>query len=83
MKGIRLSHGTIFVTDGVWTVRLLRSGECDVSPVLYSVIEWEMSKEPMDKWEYITEYEIKTLPDGGYDKIKAVFDKIYSTVKHK
>ena len=76
MKGIRLSHGVIFVTDGLYTVRLLPSGECGTSPLLYSSLEWELRTEPPHTWDYISEWEIRNLPDGGYEKILAAFEKI-------
>ncbi len=81
MKGIRLSHGAIFVTDGLTTVRLLKSGECGVSPIEYEVLEWDLRTEPPDKWEYVFETELRALPDGGYDKICAVMEKIRNTLK--
>ena len=77
MKGIRLSHGTVFVTDGISTVRLLASGECGVSPVLYFVLERDMQYEPPTEWEYLTESQIRDLPDGGYDKILSVFERLH------
>ena len=77
MKGIRLSHGVIFVTDGINTVRLLPSGECGTSPVLYGSLEWELSAEPPHTWEYIYEQDIRNLEGGGYEKICAAFERIY------
>ncbi|MBQ8447674.1 MAG: hypothetical protein IJX27_01930 [Clostridia bacterium] len=79
MKGIRLSHGVIFVTDGLHTVRLLPSGECGTSPVLYSVLEWELRTEPPHTWDYVYERELESLPGGGYEKICAAFERIYKT----
>ena len=76
MKGIRLSHGVMFITDGRVTVRVRKNGECDVSPISYPSLEWDLRTENPNTWDYMTEYEIKTLPDGLYDKITAVFDKV-------
>jgi hypothetical protein len=76
MKGIRLSHGVIFATDGLITVRLSKSGECEVSPIEYEVLEWDLRTEPPEKWEYVSEAELRALPDGAYDRIAAVFDKV-------
>ena len=73
MKGIRLSHGVIFVTDGLSTVRLLPNGECGTSPITYPSLEWDLRTEPPSSWHYITESDIKNLPDNGYEKIQAVF----------
>lgn len=74
MRGIRLACGTIFVSDGLVTVRLLKSGECEVSPIAYEVVEWDLRTEPPEKWEYITESDLRDLPNGGYDKIRAVLN---------
>ncbi|MBE6645232.1 MAG: hypothetical protein E7612_07660 [Ruminococcaceae bacterium] len=78
MKGIRLSHGAIFVTDGVYTVRLLPSGECGSSPLPYHSLEWDLSSEPPHTWDYITEREIMNLPNGGGEKILAAFAEVYA-----
>lgn len=82
MKGIRLSHGVIFVTDGLHTVRLLPSGECGASPVTYETLEWELRTEPPHTWDYIWEGEIQNLPNGGYEKITAALEKIRSVLDY-
>ena len=76
MEGIKLNNGTIFITDGLITVRLLASGECGLSPVLYSVVEWDLRTESPDSWEYLTEGEIMNLPNGATEKILAEFSKV-------
>ena len=81
MKGIKLSHGAVFVYDGLFTVKLSRSGECGPSPITYQVLEWDLRTESPDSWEYLTEGDIRGLPDGGYDKICAAFEKIHKTLK--
>ena len=79
MQGIRLSHGVIFVTDGLHTVRMTASGECGVSPSLFNALKWELERDqPFGDWDYMYESEIRNLPNGGYEKIQAVFDQIYS-----
>ena len=80
MKGIRLSHGVIFVTDGLVTVRLLPSGECGVSPISYNVLEWDLRTESPDKWEYITDADIRSLPGGGTQKIISAFERAHRTI---
>ena len=77
MQGIRLSHGAVFVTDGIFTVRLLASGKCGSSPIGYRVLERDMQYESPDKWEYISESDLRDLPNGGYDKIVAEFERIH------
>ena len=81
MQGIRLSHGVIFVTDGLFTVRLLASGKCGPSPIGYHVLERDMQYESPDKWDYVSESELRDLPDGGYDKIAAEFERIHKILR--
>ena len=81
MKGIKLSHGVIFVTDGTHTVRLLKDGKCGVSPILYESLEWDLRTEPPATYEYLTNGDIENLPDGGYEKIKKAFQEIYEVLK--
>ena len=76
MKGIRLSHGVIFVTDGVLTVRLLPSGECGISPISYNILERDMCYEPPEYWEYLDDADISALPDGATEKILGVFEEL-------
>ena len=80
MKGIRLSHGAIFVTDGTHTVRLLPSGKCTVSPISYATLEWDLRTEPPESWDYVLEGELRSLPNGAYEKILAVFDGLYDVL---
>ena len=75
LKGIKLSHGVIFVSDGLLTVRVRKNGECGISPIAYEVLEWDLRCENPNSWDYMSEYELKALPDGLYDKITAVFEK--------
>ncbi len=81
MKGIRLASGAVFVSDGRYTVRLLSSGACDISPVAYEVLEWDLRTEPPDKWEYLTESEILALPGGAFEKIRKVLDASYQILE--
>ena len=81
MKGIRLSHGTVFVTDGLTTIRLLPSGECGASPIAYEVLEWDLRTEPPESWEYLTESDIRALADDGYSKICTALEKILRIIE--
>ena len=74
MQGIRLSHGVVFVTNGISTVRILKNGEVGYSPISYFVLERDLSTEPPSSWEYMTDREIRSLPE--WDKISALFEKI-------
>ena len=80
MKGIRLSHGAVFVYDGLVTVKLSKSGECGPSPIAYPVLEWDLRTEPPSTWEYLTEGDICGLTDGGYEKICAALEKMHKTL---
>ena len=71
MKGIRLSHGVVFVFDGVHTVRLSPSGKCEPSPITYHTLEHELQTEPPHTWEYLTEGDIRGL--DGFAQIENVF----------
>jgi len=72
LKGIKLDHGTVFVTDGYITVRLLKSGECTLSPITYMVLEYDLCFENPASWDYMSEREIMDLPDGAADRILAI-----------
>ena len=81
MKAIRLSNNTIFVTDGLYTVRLLASGECGASPMMFFVLEWELQRDrPFEEWDYLSEQELKELPNGGFEKIQAAFAEMYDVL---
>lgn len=81
MQAIKLAHGTVFVTDGKITVRLSKTGECVVSPITFSVLEWDLKNEPLDSYEYLTEGEIFALENDGYNKILQVFEKTKKILK--
>ena len=77
MHGIRLSHGVIFITDGQLTMRYRPTGECGPSPILYFVLEHDLCSEPPNTWDYVDEDFLRALPDHGYEKICAAFEKSY------
>lgn len=81
LKGIRLSHGAVFVTDGLFTVRHLPSGECGPSPISYWVLEHDLATELPDRWDYLTEGEILSLPEGK--KILAAFRSLRDLIEKK
>lgn len=76
LKAIRLSHGTVFVTDGVLTVRLLADGKCGISPITYQQLERDMCYESPENWEYLDGTDIRSLPDGAARKILGTFDEL-------
>ena len=79
MNAIKLSHGAIFVTDGLITIRVTKSGEVGLSPITYNNLEWDLRTEPPDKWEYLTQGEIESLPE--FEKITALFEKTRKILK--
>ena len=83
LKGIRMKHGVIFVTDGLHTIRLLPSGECSASPISYAVLEHDLAFEPPTEWEYMSEWEIISLPNGDGERVKAELEKIYSWLEKR
>lgn len=81
LKGIRMSHGAVFVTDGIVTVRLLPSGECTASPISYAVLEHDLAFEKPETWDYINEHDILSLPNGDGERIVTLIEKIQSNYK--
>lgn len=79
MKGIKLSSGATFITDGFITVRVLKSGEVGVSHITYQTLEWDLRTEPPDTWGYLLEGEIIDLPE--FEKINKVFEDVYKLLK--
>ena len=80
MKGIQILNGALFVEHEGVTVRVQPDGTCDISPVLYMVVEWDLRTEPLDQWEYLSESRIKALEGGVYEKVLAVVDRVHSVL---
>ena len=78
MVGIKIRDGALFVQHEGVTVRVTDDGNCDLSPVLFMVLEWEMRTEPPERWEYLSESRIKALDDGVYEKVLAVVSRVNS-----
>lgn len=77
MRGIRLSHGVTFVEcDGV-TVRISAKGKCELSPIMFASLEWDMRTEPPEKWRYLTESDIASLGKKTLGEI----DRVVAEVK--
>lgn len=79
MIGIKIHGGALFVEHEGVTVRVLPSGKCEVSPILYMVIEWETRTMPPDQWDYLTESDIRGMESGVYDQILAIVQKVRRT----
>ena len=78
MIGIQIRNGALFIEHEGVTVRVKTDGTCDVSPVLYMVVEWEMRTMPPAQWEYLSESRIKALDNGVYEQVLAVVNKVHS-----
>lgn len=76
MKGIRLSHGLIVVYYGGSSFKIRPNGEVSISNIDYHVLEWDLRTERPDSYEYIDEYDIKSLGGGIYEKIIEEKEKI-------
>ena len=75
-KGIKMSHGAIFVTDGMLTLRYTEKSGWEPSKVTYFVLEHELSFEPPSTWDYVFEHELRELPNDGYNAMLAEFERI-------
>ena len=58
MRGIRLRHGVTFVEYEGITVRIRANGECGLSPISLSSLEWDLRTEPPHTWDYITRSDV-------------------------
>ena len=75
MRGIRLTHGAIFVEkDGV-TVKISR-GKCSLSPILFDSLEWDLRTEPPHTWEYMTEGDIRGLGEEIFSEITNITNEV-------
>ena len=76
MRGIRLSHGVTFVEcDGI-TVRIMTDGHCELSPILFDVLEWDLRTESPDRWTYIDEADIDKSTRQQIEHIVAKVNEI-------
>ena len=83
MQAIRLKHGVIFVKkDGV-TVRISANGECEISPILFESLEWDLRTEPPSQWEYITEGDIMALGKETYNQLLDLINKTNDLIYNK
>ena len=79
MNGIKLSNGTVYVTDGYTTLRVRPSGEVEISPILYFVLEHDLSTESPYSWSYMLEREIESLP--CIENIRTEFSRVRKILK--
>ena len=69
MKGIMLSHGVAFVKYQDVTVRVNKDGSCELSPILYDTLEWDLRTEPPSTWSYITESDLDAQTRQRIDEV--------------
>lgn len=80
MRGIKLKHGVIFVEyDGI-TVRVNTDGKCELSPVILSVLEWDLRCEPPQTWMYISDADIDSLGNDVRQQIIDIVTKVRQTL---
>ena len=83
MQAIRLKHGVIFVKkDGV-TVRINANGECEISPILFESLEWDLRTEPPSQWDYITEGDVMALGEETYNQLLDLINKTNDLIYNK
>lgn len=75
MRGIRLTHGATFVEHHGVTVRISK-GKCELSPVLFPSLEWDLRTEPPDTWEYLTDGDIRGLGEEIFSEIVRIADEV-------
>ena len=81
MRGIQIRGGALFIEHEGITVRVMPDGTCDLSPVLLMALEWELHTEPPQRWDYLTESQIKALDHGVYEQVLAVVKGMQVTLE--
>ena len=61
MRAIQVKNGGLFVEWGISTYRYTARSGWTLSPVLYSTLEWDLSSESPDSYEYLTEGDVRAL----------------------
>ena len=83
MKGIAYPFGTIFVTDGGYTLRKTKRTDWQISPVSFSSIEWDLRTENPNTWSYLSEQEIKQRPELDFSAMSRLFTSVYEKMNIK
>ena len=81
MKGIKLSHGAIFVEHNGVTVCVEPDGTCELSSRALSSVEWDLRDEPPRKWDYIYDRDVDALGDGVRAKIEEIVKNYYEILE--
>lgn len=80
MKCIKLSHGTIFVKHDNVTVRITKDGKCELSPIMFSVLEWDLRTENPDSWWYLYECDIRAMDNNIYQQVVNIVNDFYLAI---
>ena len=76
MTGIRIKNGATFIKEGLFTFKVTGDTEVSVSDVMFEIVEHDMSHEPADSWDYLTEGDIKAMDGGVYEQVIEMSEKI-------
>ena len=80
MRGISVKNGACFVeVDGI-TVKISRSGECELSPINFNTLEWDLRTEPPDEWDYLYAGDIEMLGENVIKDINDIVNKFKSVL---
>ena len=77
MRGIRLSHGVTFVEHRGITVRIKADGKCEISPIEFDILEWDLRTESPDRWTYIDEEDIDSMGKDVRQQIEDIVSRVY------
>lgn len=69
MRGIKLSHGVIFIECEGVPIRINADGKCALSPIQLPSLEWDLRTEPPESWTYITQSDIDSLEEDTRQQI--------------
>lgn len=75
MRGIKIKNGATFVEYKGRTYRLSADG-WTVSPIAFSVLEWDLRTEPPHTYDYMTESDIRNMGEGVYAELIALSERL-------
>ena len=81
MRGIKLRHGTAFVEHEGVTVRIRADGKCELSPILFRSLEWDLRTEPQDSWEYLSDSDIDGYGADTRKQIESIVAKVHRVIE--
>ena len=78
MRGIQIHGAATFIEHENMTIRVSPDGKCEISPVLFMIVEWDLRTEPPYSWDYLSETQIMAMEHGVYEKVLALVAKAHS-----